>query len=135
VIRKLSFDQQINSFIGFATPLANGIPIAKHYRTNSFDKLKYWFSTLNRSSLLNIHMVQPFPSPKHPTIRSAFLLTGYGVVNTYTSMAILRRWLFIFNECLQKHIRIIGFSTGKFSSLTTCLSVHLVCNLHCFLSE
>jgi hypothetical protein len=135
VIRKLSFDQQINSFIGFATPLANGIPIVKHYQTDSFDELKSWFSTLNRSSLLNIHMVQSFPSSKHPTIPSAFLLTGYGVVNTYTSMDILRRWLFIFNECLQKHIRIIGFSTGKISLLTTCMPAHLIRNLHRFLSE
>jgi hypothetical protein len=132
VIRKISYDQKTNSFIGIVTPLANGIPIAEHYQSNSFDELKSWFSTLNRSSLLNIHMVQPYPSSKHPTIPSAFLLTGFGVVNTCTSMDILRRWSFIFNQCLKKYIRIIGFSTGKFSPLTTCLSAHLVCNLHCF---
>ncbi|CAF4247447.1 unnamed protein product, partial [Rotaria sp. Silwood2] len=40
VIRKINYDQQTNSFIGFSTPLTNGIPVAKYYQTNSFDQLK-----------------------------------------------------------------------------------------------
>lgn len=126
VVRKITYDQQTNSFIGFATPLANGVPVTKHYQTNSFDELKSWFSSTNRSPLLNIHMIQPLPSPNHPTVSSAFLLSGYGVVNTYTSIDILRRWLFIFNQCLEKNMRIIGFSTGKISLFTTCMSTDLM---------
>ncbi|CAF0969260.1 unnamed protein product [Rotaria sordida] len=111
VIRKINYDQQTNSFVGFATPLVNGIPVSKYYQTNSFDQLESWFSSSDKSSLLNIHMIQPLPSSNNSTVPSAFLLSGYGVVNTYTSMDILRRWLFIFDNCLQKNIRIIGFST------------------------
>ena len=126
VVRKITYDQQTNSFIGFATPLANGVPVAKHYQTDSFDELKSWFSSTVRSPLLNIHMIQPLPSPHYPTVSSAFLLSGYGVVNTYTSMDILRRWLFIFNECLEKNIRIIGFSTGKISLFKAGMSADLI---------
>ncbi|CAF1133516.1 unnamed protein product [Didymodactylos carnosus] len=111
VIRRINYDQQTNSFIGFASPLINGIPVAKHYQTNSFDQLKSWFSSSDKSPLLNIHMIQPLQPENHLAVPAAFLLSGYGVVNTYTSMDILRRWLFIFNNCLQKNIRIIGFST------------------------
>jgi len=113
VIRKIHYDQQTNSFVGFATPLVNGIPVSKYYQTNSFDQLESWFNSSDKSSLLNIHMIQPLPSANNSTVPSPFLLSGYGVVNTYTSMDILRRWLFMFDNSLQKNIRIIGFSTGE----------------------
>jgi hypothetical protein len=113
VLRKINYDQQTNSFIGFATPLVDGIPVSKYYHTNSFDQLKTWFESSERSPLLNIHMIQPLPSTNTSAVPPAFLLSGYGVINTYTSIDILRRWMFIFNNCLEKNIRIIGFSTGK----------------------
>ncbi|CAF4165786.1 unnamed protein product [Rotaria magnacalcarata] len=56
-------------------------------------------------------MIQPLQPANHLPDPTAFLLSAYGVVNTYTSIEILRRWLFIFNNSLQKKIRIIGFST------------------------
>ncbi|CAM4822591.1 unnamed protein product [Rotaria magnacalcarata] len=111
VIRKINYDQQTNSFVGFATPLVNGIPVSKYYQTNSFNQLESWFNSSDKSSLLNMHMIQPLPSSNNSPASSAFLLSGYGVLNTYTSMEILRRLLFIFNNSLQKNIRIIGFST------------------------
>ncbi|CAF1413057.1 unnamed protein product [Rotaria sordida] len=58
-------------------------------------------------------MVQLLPPANNSSVPAAFLLSAYGVVNTYTSMDILRRWLFIFNNCLQRNIRIIGFSTDE----------------------
>lgn len=58
-------------------------------------------------------MIQPLPSSNYSGVPSTFLLSAYGVVNTYTSIDILRRLLFIFDNCLQRNIRIIGFSTGK----------------------
>lgn len=113
VIRKINYDQETNSFVGFSTPLVNGIPVPRYYQTNSFNQLESWFNASDKSSLLNIHMIQPLPSSNSSIVPPSFLLSGYGVVNTYTSIDILRRWLFIFDNCLQKNIRIIGFSTGK----------------------
>ncbi|CAF1531052.1 unnamed protein product [Adineta ricciae] len=86
VIRRINYDQTTNSFVGFITPLVNGIPIYKYYPTNSFDKLESWFSSTEKSSLLNILMIQPLPSPNNSTIPSAFLLSGYGVINTVKTL-------------------------------------------------
>lgn len=112
VIRRISYDQATNSFTGFATPLSNGLHISRYYQTDSFDQLQSWFSSTQKSPLLNIHMLQPLPSSGQRNTPSAFLLAGYGVINTYTSIDIIRRWLFIFEECSKRNIRIIGFSTG-----------------------
>jgi hypothetical protein len=122
VIRKIKYDVNTNSFTGFSTPLANGIPILQYYQTDSFDKLKTWFSTINKAPLLNIHMFQPLPS-RHTGSRSPFLISAYGVENTFTANDVLRRWLFIFEGCLEKRTRIIGFSTGNilFISLSALL--------------
>ena len=113
VIRKINYDQWTNSFVGFATPLANGIPVAHRYMTNSYEELKSWFASCNRSSLLNAHIIQPLPPANQSNAPAAFLLSAYGVVNTYTSMDVLQRWIYIFNKCVKRNIRIVGFSTGK----------------------
>lgn len=113
MIRIVNYGQETNSFVGFATSLVNGIPVPHYYQTNSFEQLELWFNTSDKSSLLNIHMIQPLPSSNSSIVPPPFLLSDYGVVNTYTSVDILRQWLFIFDNSLQKNIRIIGFSTDK----------------------
>lgn len=40
IIQKINYDQRTNSFIGFATPLVNGLPVSKYYQTDSFEKLE-----------------------------------------------------------------------------------------------
>ncbi|CAF2078614.1 unnamed protein product [Rotaria magnacalcarata] len=75
VIRKIKYDVNTNSFVGFSTPLANGIPMLRYYQTDSFEKLKTWFSTINKAPLLNIHMFQPLPTA-HASIPSPFLLSA-----------------------------------------------------------
>ncbi|CAF1639732.1 unnamed protein product, partial [Didymodactylos carnosus] len=62
VIRKIKYDVTTNSFVGFATPLANGVPIAQFYQTDSYEQLKSWFDTIDKAPLLNVHMFQPLPS-------------------------------------------------------------------------
>ena len=113
VVRRIIYDQATNSFVGFAPSLSDVVPIAEYYQTDSFDQLKSWFNSAKKSSLLNIHMIQPLSSSRQTNIPSAFLLAGYGVVDTYKSIDIIRRWLFIFDECSKRNIRIIGFSTGQ----------------------
>ncbi|CAM4758187.1 unnamed protein product [Rotaria magnacalcarata] len=62
IIKKIKYDSTTNAFNGFPTPLDRGVPIKEYYRTNSFDKLKFWFDSNDKSSLLNVHMIQPVPS-------------------------------------------------------------------------
>lgn len=113
VVRKIKYDAKTNSFVGFSTPLENGIPVLQFYRTNSFETLKTWFNTVNKAPLLNIHMFQPLPSSDISSISSPFLVSGYGVENTYTANDVLRRWLYIYEGCMEKQIRIIGFASGS----------------------
>ncbi|CAF2069261.1 unnamed protein product [Rotaria magnacalcarata] len=111
IIKKIKYDSTTNTFNGFPTPLDRGVPIKEYYRTNSFDKLKLWFDSNDKSSLLNIHMIQPVPSTNQNIILSPFLLSVYRIDNTATFNDILQRWWYIFNQCLQRNIRIIDFST------------------------
>ncbi|CAF2119141.1 unnamed protein product [Rotaria magnacalcarata] len=61
IIKKIKYDSTTNTFNGFPTPLDCGVPIKEYYRTTSFDKLKLWFDSNDKSSLLNVHMIQPVP--------------------------------------------------------------------------
>ncbi|CAF3976036.1 unnamed protein product, partial [Rotaria magnacalcarata] len=111
IIKKIKYDSTTNTFNGFPTPLDRGVPIKEYYQTDSFDKLKLWFNSNDKSSLLNVHMIQPVQSTNQSIIPSPFLLSAYGIDNTATANDILQRWWYIFNQCLQRNIRIIGFST------------------------
>ncbi|CAF4613192.1 unnamed protein product, partial [Rotaria sp. Silwood2] len=111
VIKKIKYDSIANKFIGFPTPLDHGVPIKEYYHTDSLDTLKLWFNSIDKSSLLNVHMIQPVQSTTQNTLPSSFLLSAYGIDNTATANDILQRWWYIFNQCLQRKIRIIGFAT------------------------
>ncbi|CAF2898412.1 unnamed protein product [Rotaria sp. Silwood2] len=112
VIQKIKYNEGTNSFIGFSTPLINGIPSVNHFRTNSLEQLRTWFSSIDKASLLNINMFQPVSS-NHLTSSAPFLLAAYGINNQYRSIEILKRWTYIYDECCKKQIRIIGFSTAQ----------------------
>ena len=109
VVSEVSYDANSNSFVGFSLPLDNGLPIREYYRTESLAQLKNWFATVDKSNLLNIHMVQPIASIGQKS--SPFIVSAYGTNSRYTSLDILRRWIWIFEQCLGQGIRIIGFST------------------------
>ncbi|CAF3330138.1 unnamed protein product, partial [Rotaria sp. Silwood2] len=109
VIKKISYDSLTNSFVGFPTPLNNGIPINQHYQTDSFEQLREWFSNEDRVPLINIHMIQPIT--KMQAIPNPFLLCAFGTTNQHQSIDIIRRWIWIVEQCLLKNVRIIGFST------------------------
>ncbi|CAF1260361.1 unnamed protein product [Didymodactylos carnosus] len=62
VVKKISYDRISNSFIGFCTPLNNGVPQPIYFETDNFYTLENWFKTAEKSSLLNFHMIQPITS-------------------------------------------------------------------------
>ena len=113
VIKKIKYDSATNTFNGFSTPLDRGIPVKQCYQTDSYDTLKFCFNSIEKSSLLNVHMIQPVQSSDQSTIQSPFILSAYGIDNTATATNILHRLWYIFNQCLQRNVRIVGFSTGK----------------------
>ncbi|CAF4358180.1 unnamed protein product [Rotaria sp. Silwood2] len=111
IIKKVVYNTDTNSFIGFCTPLDNGIPIAHHFRTESFYQLKEWFADVEKAALLNLHMIQPLS--QDVTNSSSFILSAFSISNTFTSSDIVQKWIYIFNECSSRNIRIIGFATGN----------------------
>ena len=68
--------------------------------------------------LLNVHMFQSIPEKDYlRNIPKPFLLSAYGTDNKFTAMDVIRRWLHIFEGCLDVGVTIVGFSTGKFHCL------------------
>ncbi|CAF4106527.1 unnamed protein product [Rotaria magnacalcarata] len=111
IVKRIKYDSTTNTFTGFPSLLDRGVPIKSYYQTDSFDALKSWFNSIDKASLLNIHMIQPVQSTDNSSIPSPYLLSAYGTDNTATANDILQRWWYIFNQSLKRNIRIIGFST------------------------
>jgi hypothetical protein len=129
VIRKVEYDSSTNSFIGFATPIIDGIPSAQCYRANTFDDLETFYNTKESAKLLNVHMIQSISTENDPTnFPKPFMLSAYGVNNKFTAMDILRRWMYIFENCLDKGVRVIGFSTGKLCLFCVFLKIFSIVN-------
>ena len=78
------------------------------------EQLRNWFSIVEKAPLLNVHMVQP--------VASLILLSAYGVNSRYTSVDIIQRWSFMYEECNKKGIRMIGFSTDMFLLTSSAIS-------------
>ncbi|CAF0898057.1 unnamed protein product, partial [Didymodactylos carnosus] len=109
VVSKINYDVNTNSFTGFCPILHNGIPAPRQYQTDNFFQLKEWFSTIAKSTLVNVHMIEPLATLG--TKSSSFLLSAFGTNNKITSISIIRRWIYIYDQCCNSNIRIIGYST------------------------
>ena len=60
-------------------------------------------------------MFQSIPEKYYPVnVPKPFLLSAYSVDNKFTTMDVLRRWMYMFKDCLDVGVRIVGFSTGQF---------------------
>lgn len=110
IIQKVSYDRLSNSFVGFCPPLQNnGCPRLFSFKIESFSDLERKFRTEVLSSLMNIYAIQPIVPQGQRS--SPFLLSAFGTDNTFDSYDVLNRWLKIFDDSLQRGIRIVGFAT------------------------
>lgn len=107
VMSKVQYDVTTNSFIGFCPDLNNGIPKLRQYQTDDFAQLEEWFETLNQSALVNIHTVQTITNK----ISLPFLLASFGTDSKVDAISVLHRWLFMYENCKNNNIRIVGFVT------------------------
>jgi len=105
-ICRIDYDAQLNSFIGFSSPLIDGLSQPKFFRTENFNELKRWVHNFNKSKLINLHMIQSVV-PSVPVL----ILSAYGSDNKVTAIDVLKRWLYIYNQCLVQCVRVIGFNT------------------------
>ncbi|CAF2756191.1 unnamed protein product [Rotaria sp. Silwood2] len=109
VIQKVVYNASTNTFIGFATPLDHGIPVPRYFQTDSYEQLKTWFENNDRSSLLNVHMLQLLTTSESSS--SPFLLGAYGITSKFDAIDVLRRWLWIFERSQLSNIRVIAFAS------------------------
>lgn len=109
IVKKVSYDRQSNSFVGFCPSIQNdGFPRSS-LDIQSFYDLENKFATEPMSSSLNIHAIQPIKPPFSQA--SPFLLSAYGTDNKFETSHVINRWLKIFDESLERGIRVVGFST------------------------
>ena len=91
VVPKISYDTRSNCFIGFTLPPRNGLPCARHFATNSLTELETRCEQVDKSSLINVHVIQIIcPTNKLP-LPPSFLLSAYGTNNMYMSDDVLLR--------------------------------------------
>ncbi|CAM2726431.1 unnamed protein product [Rotaria socialis] len=108
IVKRIKYDSTTNTFTGFPSLLGRGVPVKSYYQTDSFDALKLWLNSIDKASLLNVHMIQPVQSTDNSSIPSPYLLSAYGIDNIATANDILQRWWYIlFNQSLQRNVRII----------------------------
>ncbi|CAF4042962.1 unnamed protein product, partial [Rotaria magnacalcarata] len=109
VVPKISYNTRSNYFVGFTLPLKNGFPCTRYFSTNSLGELETWYEQIDKSSLINIHVIQP-TCPIGQVPPPPFLLTAYGTNSVFTGEDVLARWSRIFDSCMTQKIRVLGFS-------------------------
>lgn len=74
--------------------------------------MEQWFEYLDKSKLVNAHLVEPLLANNSSLVYSRpFILSAYGTNNKYTSIDVFRKWMYMYNECKRRDITIVGFST------------------------
>lgn len=108
------YDATNDSFIGFASPLIEGLPIVNHFQTDKFSDLQTWFNDYEKSKLMNCHLLEPLMRTSNEQVHSRpYILAAYGTDNRFTAIDIIRRWCFMCNRCREEGIRLVGFSTDS----------------------
>ena len=88
----IDYDAQSNSFIGFSSPLANGLPQSKFFQTENFNELKKWLDELDKSKFINLYMAKSLALSAPP-----FILSAFSSNDKFRPIDIVKRWLFIHN--------------------------------------
>lgn len=126
VLRKIEYNTSSNSFVGFVTPLIDGVPVSRAYQAKTFDDSKMSYEHDEIAPLLNIHMFQSLPTDSISScVPKPFMLSAYGANGRFTALDVIHRWMYIFHNCLAQNVRVIGFSTGKSSLLPRHREIHL----------
>lgn len=110
VVPRVSYDTRSNCFVGFTLPLKDGFPCSRYFSANSLSELETWHDQVEKSSLINVHVIQAI-SPVNQISPPPFLLAAYGTNSKYNAQDILNRWAKIFDSCMAQNVRILGFST------------------------
>ncbi|CAF1471823.1 unnamed protein product [Adineta steineri] len=66
----------------------------------------------NKSTLVNVHLIEPLLTDLASSIHSRpYILSVYGIDNKHSAYDTIRRWIYIYNQCKERNINLVGFST------------------------
>ncbi|CAF2127717.1 unnamed protein product [Rotaria magnacalcarata] len=105
-ICRIDYDATSNSFIGFSSPLIDGVPQPNFFQTENFEQLELWFNEIDKAKFINLYMLKSLVLSDPP-----FIFAAYGSNNKAKAIEILKKWLFIYHQSLIQDIHVIGFST------------------------
>jgi hypothetical protein len=112
VISSVSYDATSNCFIGFTPSLKNGLPLISQFQTNSYSELERWVADIGKSTLVNAHLIEPLLTDTMSFVHSRpYILSAYGIDNKHTASDIVRRWIYMYNQCKERNVHLVGFST------------------------
>ncbi len=112
MVSSVSYDTVNDCFIGFTSPLNNGLPSINQFKTNSYAELEQWFQDVDRSTLINAHLIEPLLERTTSLIHSRpYIVSAYGTKNKISATDILRKWIYMYNECKQRNVNLVGFSS------------------------
>ncbi|CAF1446682.1 unnamed protein product [Rotaria magnacalcarata] len=101
-ICRIDYDATSNSFIGFSSPLIDGVPQSNFFQTENFEQLELWFNEIDKAKFINLYMLKSLVLSDPP-----FILAAYGSNNKAKAIEILKRWLFIYHQSLIQDIHVI----------------------------
>ncbi|UJR29459.1 hypothetical protein I4U23_010671 [Adineta vaga] len=111
-LASVSYDTVNDCFIGFTSPLNNGLPASNRFKTNNYNELEQWFESIDKSTLVNVHLIEPLLTDISSLVHSRpYILSGYGTNNKHSAYDTLHRWIYVYNQCKQRNINVVGFST------------------------
>ncbi|CAM4824847.1 unnamed protein product [Rotaria magnacalcarata] len=72
-ICRIDYDATSNSFIGFSSPLIDGVPQPNFFQTENFEQLELWFNEIDKAKFINLYMLKSLVLSDPP-----FILAAYG---------------------------------------------------------
>ncbi|CAF4166344.1 unnamed protein product, partial [Adineta steineri] len=130
VVCSVSYDTSNDCFIGFIPPSSNGIPNVNHFKINSYNELERWFEDINKSTLVNVHLIEPLLTDLTSSIHSRpYILSVYGIDNKHSAYdtILLKGTLLSYalncylfsNQPCQATFRTARSLSGSLSTITT----------------
>ncbi|CAF3724616.1 unnamed protein product [Rotaria sordida] len=119
VVSSVSYDAINDSFIGFTPSLNNGLPVINQFKTNSYSELEQWFHDIDKSTLVNVHLIEPLLTDVTSLVRSRpYIISAYGISKGRLPSHALNCHLFSSQPC-ESTFRSARSLSGSLSSITT----------------
>ncbi|CAM4775357.1 unnamed protein product [Rotaria magnacalcarata] len=126
VISSISYDGTNDCFIGFSSELINGLPVTNQFKTDSYSELETWFEEFDKSTHVNAHLIEPLLTKTSSLVHSRpYIISAYGTNSKVNSIDIFRKWIHIYNECKNRKINVVGFSSDCDPRYRKCMQLAL----------